>query len=157
MGRPEELLRLASIEDRVAALEFDATIRGLFATYCQALDERDVVRLEEVFAPGAAMLAGGNRVEGRAAILKFCQDQWQRRDWARHVVGLVRQEGFVDDTSVAAAPFCFVSRAGDRARTSFGSYRAIVVRGGDACRFVELEVHVEFDVNLDLPASARLE
>jgi uncharacterized protein (TIGR02246 family) len=135
---------LTSLEERVAALEAEARVRALFASYCSALDEGNGDRLGALFVPDACLVSGGRRIESRDAIVAYCRDAWERRDWARHIVGAVSHAG-AGPTSTAQAPLQFISRTGERTRISVGTYSATVAHGDGECRFVELTVSLEFD------------
>jgi hypothetical protein len=125
----------------------------VLADYCDALDKRDRARLADCFVEEAVMTAGSERFEGRPAIIARCEEQWQRRDWAQHLVGPVRATALDVTRSVATAPFHFVSRSGSGVRVCAGSYVATVASKASAYRLVVLEIQAELEWALELPGA----
>ena len=146
----------SSLEVRLQRLEDRFALSDLLASYCAAVDERDLDRLAELFTPDGTFRhsSGGFAVRGRAEIRKFYRDRLASAGPSLHYphTQIVTFTGRDRATGTVAAE-AEVGREG-RCIVNAVRYQDLYARQGEAWLFEERVVQFWYSMDLEQLATS---
>ena len=134
----------ASLEDRIAALEFAEAARQLLARYAEVMDRRDASELDQLFAADAVVATASGERRGIDEVRAFYDRHFATSGEVRHFITNTRITHASPSRVVCESYLFYVAAIGGESTVGWGDYRDVIERRPEGLRIVEKSIMMPF-------------